>query len=482
MSKKVAAIMTRAVQSPLLTNSFWGIASNILQNVFVSLFFIILAWKYLPEQFADFLVANTLYQVVAAFSAMGLGQWFIREYVHSRETAGLTNRFIKFQFIFGFIFYFINILLAFILYDEYIIRLLSIVLGMNVLFDNIIYGIRHLNIAELKQKKTFAILIIDALLRMLTACILFVEPLSVLVLSCILVLVRFITLNLFLKVGSSSAISARTLLRYPVSMGEVKKIVGENWTFVVIGSVSVIFWRLASMVVSKMLKDIDLANYEISFKIFSVAQVIPLIVSASVFPMLVKKYQESGVEDLKKAYRWLFLLYAAFGITSFAFIFSFSDYLIPLVFGDRYANNPVYTKEMFLTMLVFPTALLQANVIVAIKQERVDMLFNILALLLNTVGCIAGIHYYGSLSAVNYSIFIAFVVFHVMQDIFLVRQRIANAIHVLLVYLFLVAVVAGYIYLSGIVNPFLLFGSFCMMMAGVGYVIFQKVKKAATVP
>ena len=66
--------------SSLIKNSSWGIFSNILQTVFVSLFFVIVARKYQPSVFAEFLISTTVYQVVAAFSSMGLGQWFIREY------------------------------------------------------------------------------------------------------------------------------------------------------------------------------------------------------------------------------------------------------------------------------------------------------------------------------------------------------------------------------------------------------------------
>ncbi len=481
MSKKLTAIVQTAARSSLLKNSFWGIASNILQNIFISLFFIILARKYAPAQFADFLVANTLYQVVAAFSAMGLGQWFIREYVHTEQTKDLTGRFLKIQFIFGVIFYFVNVLISFLLYDDYIIHMLSLVLGLNVLFDNVVYGIKHLNIAEFKQKKTFGILIIDAFLRLLAGCILFVEPLSVFVLSCILVVVRLVTVNLFLIVGSSSTVTIYSLLKYRISGGEVKKLIQENWTFIVIGSVSVIFWRLASMVVSKMLLDEDIANYEISFKIFSIAQVIPLIVSASVYPMLVKKYQEGGVTGLQQMYRWLFIAYATFGLLCYLFIYTFSGDLIPWVFGQKYPDNPVFTRQMFLTILVFPTALLQANIIVAIKQERMDMLFNIVALLLNLAGCIAGTYYFRSLSAVNYSIFFSFILFHLLQDFFLITKKITGIREVILVYGVMTGVVAGYIFLLGSINGYLLFTGCCMILALFFYFGLKKFRKAGIV-
>lgn len=481
MSSKIGKLINIFQSSRLLKNSFWGIASNILQNLFVSLFFLILARKYLPEQFAHFLVANTLYQIVAAFSAMGLGQWFIREYVHAKDTSALTRRFLKFQFIFGIIFYFINVLLAYLLYDESIILILSVVFGLNVLFDNVIYGIKHLNIAEFKQEKTFVILIIDALLRLLAGCVLFLEPMSVLTLSVVLVAVRFITLNLFFKVGSSNTLTPLSVFRHKTSGEDIKNLIRDNWTFVVIGSVSIIFWRMASIVVSKMLLPIDLANYEISFKIFSLAQVIPLITSASVYPMLVKKYQSNGVDGIQSIYRVLFIFYAFFGLFCYTFIYSFSEAIIPFLFGVQYIDNPIFTKQMFLTILVFPTALLQANIIVAMKHERADMIFNVLVLIINLVGCIAGIYYFRTLPVVNYAIFISFLFFHILQDGFLIKLKIASVREVLLIYLFFAALVWGYMFLAGKINPYVLFGGFCIVMGAAGYLLIKKYKKALNI-
>jgi O-antigen/teichoic acid export membrane protein len=462
--------------SSVVRNSFWGIASNILQNLFISLFFVIITRQYLPVEIADFFVANSLYQLMAAFSAMGMGQWFIREYINGNNTVELTNRFLKIQVIFGIVFYLIAIVIVFVLYKNATIRILSVVFGINILFDNVIYGIKNLNIAEFKQQKTFLILIIDAFLRLLIGCVLFVYPISIVTLCIILVVIRFITLNLFLRMGTSKSLSIKLLLAYKVSWSDVKNLVKDNWAFVVIGSVSVVFWRIASIIISKMLKEVDIANYEISFRIFALAQIIPLITSASVYPMLIKKYENGGLAELKKVYRLLFVFYGLFGLLSYTFILSFSGQLIPFVFGPQYMNNPVFTQQMFLTMLLFPSVLLQANVIVALKHERMDMIFNIIVLLINTAGCIGGIYYFHSLSAVNYSIFFAFIIFHLMQDIFLIKQRVSSFKQVLLVYAGFAVLIFGYQYLNSMVNPFILFALFWMIIAGALYPLYKMYK------
>src|ERR1041384_2559240 len=190
-------------KSRLIKNSFWGIAANGLQSVLLSLFFVIVARKYTTNEFAFFLIANTIYQFLSAFSTLGLGQWFTRELVDNTDKQALVSRFMKIQLYGGCFFYLCNIAVAFLLYKEPLVQYLIVLLGVNIIFDNIIYGIKSLNIAEFNQNKTFIILIIDSVLRFAIGCLLFLFPMSIMTLCVLLIIVRFVTLNFFLAFGSS---------------------------------------------------------------------------------------------------------------------------------------------------------------------------------------------------------------------------------------------------------------------------------------
>src|SRR5688572_17307917 len=228
-------------KSRLIKNSFWGIAANGLQSILLSLFFVIVARKYTTGEFAFFLIANTIYQFLAAFSTLGLGQWFTRELVDIPDKQHLVSRFVKIQLYSGFFFYVCNVAVAFLLYQDSVLQYLIVLLGVNIIFDNIIYAIKSLNIAEFNQNKTFIILIIDSVLKFAIGCLLFVFPFSIMTLSLLLIVVRFITLNFFLSVGSSNAINLRSLWNYKLAWSEIKKIVFANWPFIIIGSVSIAY-------------------------------------------------------------------------------------------------------------------------------------------------------------------------------------------------------------------------------------------------
>lgn len=447
--------------------------SNLVQNLFLSLFFLIMARQYSTGEFAHYLIANTLYQFVAAFSALGLGQWFMREIVETDNKQELIHRFLKMQLSFGLLFFFVNVLLGFVLYDEYIIRVLSILLGLNVIFDNLIYSVKHVNIAEYTQKNTFLVLGIEAVSKFLIGCLLFLYPMSIITLSVILIALRFVTLNLFLRLGSSGGVNLTKFWGTSISLSQIKGLVFQNWPFIVIGSISIIYWRIGSIIVSKTLSLAAVANYEISIKLFTMAQLLPVIVSATVFPSLTKLYNEGRMEEFRALYKKVFVLYLLFGLLSFTFVYSFSDILLPFAFGDKYAETAGYTKQMFLTMLVFPTALLQANVLVAIKLEKLDMYFNILSLVLNIVLCFVGLYFIESLLVINLSIFASFIIFHLSQDFVLAKRKIASVPHILSFYVLSVVLVGGYMYLHELLHPAIVFLGYWMILVLL-FVVFLK--------
>jgi O-antigen/teichoic acid export membrane protein len=474
MSNKITRGILPLFRNTLFKNSSWGIISQGAQTVLMSLFFVILARKYSTDEFSKYIVATVLYQLMTAFSTMGLSQWFIRELAVSTDKTQLVNKFLKIQIYFGLFFYVVNLGCSLAIYNDHLIYMLSLFVGINIVFDNIINAIKCLNIADFEQKKTFIILTIETVLKFLMAGALFIYPFSTITLSVGLILIRFITLNLFLKLGSSSTVSIKDLWAYKISFKDVWHLVYLNWPFVVIGGVSIINWRVANILISKMLTIADVATYEIGYKIFSIAQILPVIVSTTVFPILIKLYNEGNIEKFSAFYRKTNLFYLLFGLLSFTFIYSFADVLIPLAFGAKYPFAAYQTKYMFLTILIFPTAFLQANMIIAMKLEKKDMLFNVIMMCVNVTACAVGLYYWRSVTAVNYSIFLSFLVFHILQDVLLIRRKIGTVKKALSFYLITGVVIGSYMFLSQYLNPYLLFALCWMVLGCLSVMIFRR--------
>lgn len=450
--------------SKLFKNSLWGIISNIIQNIFYSIFFIIVARKYSPEDFSNYIIANSLYGFVLAFSSLGLGQWFVRTLKTTNNKNELILSFFKIQIGIGFVFYILNVLIGLVLYDTLLIRQLTCLIGINVIFDNIIYVIKFINIADLEQRRSFIIITIESFIKLLFGFIILWEQIPILYLAIFLILLRLLTLQLFLSIGTIFKIKISELIKAKVNINSIRTIVFSNWPFIIIGSISVVFWRMGNIIISKYLPLNNVAEYEISFKLFALAETVPVVVSATVFPLLIDKL-ENNFTIAKNYFKRIYIYYACYGLLSFTFIYSFSNFFIPLFFGKNYTHVSTNTIEMFATMLLFPTALLQANLIIALKMEKTDMILNLISLFVNFTITIFGIHFIKSLYIVNYSIFISFLIFHLLQDYILIRKKVFEFIEVIQFYLYtLIALIIFYFLTSHIslYISFLLFW-FCIM-------------------
>ncbi|MFD1256003.1 oligosaccharide flippase family protein [Mucilaginibacter terrae] len=467
-------------QSSLVKNSAWGILANILQILFIFIFFAIVARKYSSANFAQFLISTTVYQLVAAFSSMGLGQWFIRQYVLENDQLAFTSKFLKTQLGLGILFYLVNVLLAYVLYPTDQIRILCLILGTNIIFDNFINAIKSLNVVQNEQRKTATILVIDGFLKLLVGCMLFIYPFSIIILSAAMIVVRILTLGLFMRLGSSNSINLKSLWIATVSYDDIKVLIIKNWQFIVIGSISIIYWKIGNIIISKLLTLTNVADYEVSFRIFSVLQIMPVIASTTIYPQFIKHYNEGNIEKLKQLYKNIFMGYTLFAMLTFAFMYSFSGLIIPLAFGKGYPGAVCCMQQMFLTFLLLPTVLLQANLLVAIGLEKLDMWFNILSLIVNLTGCFIGLYFYKDLAVVNYSVFFSFLVFHILQDVSLIRKKLMTVTHCILFYAALGATVLACYKLGIYVNPYLFFLSFLFIILSSAITLFFVGKRRLT--
>ena len=435
--------MKAILKTKLFKNSSFGIISSVTQNLFISIFFVVIARAYSKDDFANYIIVNTIYSFLVGFSSLGLGHWFIRELLNRNFEEDFLFKFFKMQFIIGCLFYFVSILMTILLYKDPMIRSFSVLMSINIIFDNLIYVIKNLNIAEQNQKKTFVLTLVESVIKCILAVFLFFYLIPVYYLIIILLLVRFITLNLFIKYGSSDKLNLNQIIYYKIKFLEIRNIISANWSFVIMGTLSVIYWRLGNIIVSKVLTKNDIANYEVSFKLLSIAFVLPTILSTTIYPMLIKAFS-NGFDALKSLFSTIYLPYSAYGILAYSFVCSYSDIFIPLLFGDKFGNTALYCREMFMIILIFPTFLLQAELMITMKLEKLDMVCNVISIAANLILILTGLHFYKSLSVVNYSIFISIFIFHVVQDVILIRKKIVSISHVLLFYFTVISIIFIY--------------------------------------
>lgn len=412
--------------------------------------------------------------MVAAISTMGLGQWFIREVVNADDKNVLVARFLKVQTYLGFFFFAINLITVLLIYDDFTMRLLSFLFAFNVVFDNIIYSIKNINIAQFEQKKTVAVLSIEAFAKFALACFVYIFPISIVTVALLLVLLRLISLNLFLRIGAPKGIKLMGFWNAKLSLHTIIVILKEYWPFAVIGSAYIIYWKIATLIISKKLPIEAVADFENSFKVFSLAQLVPVVIASTALPRMVSLFKEEKMDELRKLYMNLFWFFCVYGIGTCTFMYSFSNQIIPFLFGEKYTETAIYTQEIFLTMLIMPTTFLQAQLLITMKLEKLDMWFNIKRLVINVLICLVGLYYIKSLSVVNYAIFISFIILHISQDVTLIKRKMLNVLEMFKFFGLTVFLILGYFWLSKLLNPVILFCSFWSVICAAYYFLVGK--------
>jgi O-antigen/teichoic acid export membrane protein len=169
-------------------NSLWGVISSLFQNIVFSIFFIILARKLDTSVLSSYIISNTFYGLMLSFSSLGMGQWFVRKMVNDSKNSKYIHLFLSVQLCSGIIFYFIQNLIVVNLYEEKNIHQISIILGFNIIFDNILYVTKTINVINNDQRKTFIITSSEALMKLIFAYFIWLYGTSVLFIVFTLVL------------------------------------------------------------------------------------------------------------------------------------------------------------------------------------------------------------------------------------------------------------------------------------------------------
>jgi O-antigen/teichoic acid export membrane protein len=422
------SIVNKLTGKSIISNTISGVAANVLQNIFLGIFFVLLTKSIGLNKFSEYVIGNSLYQIVAAFSTMGLANYFIREYVQMEEKKDYaTLHFFATEFILSFIGYIIIILSSVTLYNnELVIIQVSSILGINILFDNIIYSVKAIHIAEKTQIVFLKITLFESLVKLLLASIYYYVPFDFILFILILVIARILTLklayvslpnNIKEEIGILSELKS---IKKKIEIKKIKGLIYKGRVFVIIGAVNIIFWRINSLLLSKLATKTDVGLYEIALKFFSIAQIIPVILLGTIFPVMAKNYSDtkSYLTISKKTYLQVFI----FSVYTTLFAYYLCPYFIDYFFGKEFNGAIKITQHMFFALIPFSLSLVQAYMLLSSHNEKLDMWLNIINVIFNTILGYTMISIYGSMGSVT-SITISFILFYFLQGIILRRKK-----------------------------------------------------------
>ena len=215
--------------------------------------------------------------------------------------------------------------------------------------------------------------------------------------------------------------SALKSIKKIVEIKRIKELIYEGRIFVIIGAVNIIFWRINSLLLSKLATKNDVGLYEIALKFFSIAQIIPVILLGTIFPVMAKNYSDKTtyLTISKNAYLQVF----TFSVYTTLLAYYLCPYFIDFFFGLEYKGAIKITQHMFFALIPFSLSLVQAYMLLSSHNEKLDMWLNIINVIFNTILGYILIKAFGSMGSVT-SITISFVLFYILQGIILKRIKI----------------------------------------------------------
>jgi O-antigen/teichoic acid export membrane protein len=412
----------RPPQSSVVSQSLWGLAATALQLVAMTLFFILIAHNYSKSDLARFMVANTVYQLVASISNLGLAGWFVRESAHALSK-DFPARFLQLQLLSGIAFCILSSVSCGLIYSDILIFKLLLVLSLNIIIDNFTYSIKAVNVSLAQQDRSLLLQAPDAIARLLAVLLAIQWKCSILELVVLQLILRLVVCAVYMSVGGNAPFTMRHVFGLPPVLSELKRIITSNWYFLVLGSISLIYWRVSSLIVFNYLTLHEVADFEVAFRVFSIAQMLPIVVAGSLLSRLVRLLAEQRYSEVRKLMAVASVACFAYGLLAWTAVTSFGGYVIPLVFGQGYTHAAECAAQMCATLLIFPTGMLQATLLTALKLESRDMWFNLFSLVACVLLAVCGLELLErSLWVINMAIFGSFILFHLCQDGLLVRR------------------------------------------------------------
>jgi O-antigen/teichoic acid export membrane protein len=183
----------------------------------------------------------------------------------------------------------------------------------------------------------------------------------------------------------------------------------EAPTFTSIAIFSTIHLSIAQIMLSKLQSVEAVGIFSAADRLLAICKTIPVAFSSALLPFFAKQFA-SGSEELRKlstdSLRWLFV--GAF--PAVVGIFILADSIIALIYGQKFSSAGTVLRFHILSLIPFTVDYIQAQVLIATDNQKVDLMINITAAIMNTVLSFFLISYFAIMGAVVAPLFTIIIV------------------------------------------------------------------------
>jgi O-antigen/teichoic acid export membrane protein len=194
----------------------------------------------------------------------------------------------------------------------------------------------------------------------------------------------------------------------------------EAPTFTSIAIFSTIHLSIAQIMLSKIQSVEAVGIFSAADRLLAICKTIPVAFSSALLPFFAKQFA-SGSEELRKlstdSLRWLFVgaFPAVVGISILA------DSIISLIYGHKFSSAGTVLRFHILSLIPFTVDYIQAQILIATDNQKVDLMINIAAAITNTVLSFFLISYFGIMGAV-FAPLLTIIIVNNLQNLYIRRN------------------------------------------------------------
>lgn len=170
-------------------------------------------------------------------------------------------------------------------------------------------------------------------------------------------------------------------------------------TFTSIAIFSTIHLSIAQIMLSKLQSMEAVGIFSAADRLLAICKTLPVAFSSALLPFFAKQFA-TGADELRKlsidSLRWLFV--GAFPVV--VGISILADSIITLIYGQKFSSAGTVLRFHILSLIPFTVDYIQAQVLIATDNQKVDLMINIAAAMLNTVLSFLLISHFGVMGAV----------------------------------------------------------------------------------
>jgi len=202
-----------------------------------------------------------------------------------------------------------------------------------------------------------------------------------------------------------------------LNMGVWRILRKEAPTFTSIAIFSTIHLSVAQILLSKLQSVEAVGIFSAADRLLSICKTIPVAFSSALLPFFTRHFA-SGADDLRAlstdCLRWLFLGVLPVVVGTFIL----ADGIIKLIYGQKFIFAGQVLRFQILSLIPFTTVIVLAHILIATDNQKVDLMINIAAAIINFVLCLLLIPILAEMGAVWATLF-TIIVFNQLQNIYI---------------------------------------------------------------